>query len=74
MFGFEFARNELQFCQSVSQPLKSTMATVRKMSNVAKDIEVERDFYFNKVVAIEQVLKKEQVSNKQKKYKSWQPN
>ena len=34
-----------------------------ELSNVAKDIEVERDFYFNKVVAIEQVLKKQQDQN-----------
>merc|ERR1712129_331768 len=30
-----------------------------ELSNIAKDIEKERDFYFNKVVAIENLLKAE---------------
>eukprot|EP01083_Nonionella_stella_P174638 605936_1 len=30
-----------------------------ELSNIAKDIEKERDFYFNKVVAIESILKQE---------------
>merc|ERR1712130_693352 len=31
-----------------------------ELSNIAKDIEKERDFYFNKVVTIENILKQEQ--------------
>lgn len=34
-----------------------------ELSTVAKDIEVERDFYFNKVCAIEQILKDEADQN-----------
>lgn len=34
-----------------------------EITKIAKDIENERDFYFNKVVAIENILKEEQEQN-----------
>mmetsp|Transcript_13114 Transcript_13114/g.20805 ORF Transcript_13114/g.20805 Transcript_13114/m.20805 type:complete len:339 (+) Transcript_13114:50-1066(+) len=43
----------------LQRSLMSLQSEHDRLSNVAKDIEAERDFYFNKVVAIEQILKKE---------------
>merc|ERR1719229_2076286 len=39
--------------------LDGVAAEHEELSNIAKDIEKERDFYFNKVVAIENLLKAE---------------
>eukprot|EP00486_Rosalina_sp_Unknown_P001499 CAMPEP_0201575232 /NCGR_PEP_ID=MMETSP0190_2-20130828/20294_1 /ASSEMBLY_ACC=CAM_ASM_000263 /TAXON_ID=37353 /ORGANISM="Rosalina sp." /LENGTH=312 /DNA_ID=CAMNT_0048004587 /DNA_START=104 /DNA_END=1045 /DNA_ORIENTATION=- len=60
----EALKNENQQLTESRNALQLKMGSLQQehdeLSNVAKDIEVERDFYFNKVVAIEQILKKEE--------------
>lgn len=60
----EALKNENQQLTESRNALQLKMTSLQQehdeLSNVAKDIEVERDFYFNKVVAIEQILKKEE--------------
>eukprot|EP00485_Elphidium_margaritaceum_P013199 CAMPEP_0202686254 /NCGR_PEP_ID=MMETSP1385-20130828/2062_1 /ASSEMBLY_ACC=CAM_ASM_000861 /TAXON_ID=933848 /ORGANISM="Elphidium margaritaceum" /LENGTH=318 /DNA_ID=CAMNT_0049340789 /DNA_START=111 /DNA_END=1067 /DNA_ORIENTATION=- len=45
---------------ALQRSLTAIQAEHEELSNVAKDIETERDFYFNKVVSIEQILKQEE--------------
>merc|ERR1719317_1820663 len=46
--------------EGVKTKLDGMQAEHEEMSAIAKDIEKERDFYFAKVVAIENILKSEQ--------------
>merc|ERR1719317_1104679 len=46
--------------EGVKTKLDGVQAEHEEMSAIAKDIEKERDFYFAKVVAIENILKSEQ--------------
>merc|ERR1712129_512493 len=44
-------------CEGVKAKLDGIQSEHEEISTIAKDIEKERDFYFSKVVAIENILK-----------------
>merc|ERR1712130_485772 len=46
--------------EALQQKIDALSSEHEELTNIAKDIEKERDFYFNKVVAIEDILKQEQ--------------
>jgi len=53
--------NESQ--EALQSKMEGMAAEHEEITKIAKDIENERDFYFNKVVAIENILKEEQDQN-----------